>query len=122
MYLGVRTSTEGNVTVIALEGQITLGESSGDLRDAIKDALAAGATNLLLDLEQVSYIDSAGMGEIVGAWVACARTGATLKLLHLQPRVHGMMRVTRLLSVLESFEDRDEAIRSFESVGSGARG
>jgi anti-sigma B factor antagonist len=118
MYLGVRTSVAGNVTIIALEGQITLGESSGDLRDAIKDAMASGATNILLDLADVTYIDSAGMGEIVGAWVAVARRGHTLKLVHLQRRVEGMMKVTRLLTVLESFEDRDEALRSFDTADS----
>ena len=56
------------------------------------------------------------MGEIVGAWVACERRGHTLKLVHLQRRVEGMMKVTRLLTVLESFEDREEAIRSFATT------
>jgi anti-sigma B factor antagonist len=116
MYLNVRTSKEKHVAVLALEGNITLGEASGDLRDAVKDVLAAGEKNILLDLGEVSYIDSASLGELIGAWVACARAGATLKLLHLQRRVKGLMQVTRLLTVFECFDDRDEAIRSFEAV------
>jgi anti-sigma B factor antagonist len=119
MYLNIRTSKEKNVTVVALEGNITLGEASGDLRDAIKDVLAAGEKNLILDLGEVSYIDSAGLGELIGAWVSCTRAGATLKLLHLQRRVKGLMQVTRLLTVFECFEDREQAIRSFEVAAVG---
>jgi len=96
-----------------MEGQITLGEASSDLRDAVRDALTAGALNILLDLGGVSYIDSAGLGELIGAWVACARAGATMKLLHLQRRVEGLMQITRLLTVFEAFEDREKALRSF---------
>jgi anti-sigma B factor antagonist len=114
MYLSIRTFKERHVIVVALEGNITLGEASGDLRDAIKDLLAAGEKNIVLDLAEVSYIDSAGLGELIGAWVSCARAGAALRLLHLQRRVKGLMQVTRLLTVFECFEDREEAIHSFE--------
>jgi anti-sigma B factor antagonist len=120
MFLNIRTVTERNVTTIMLDGCVTLGEASGDLRDAIKEVLAAGETNILVDLAAVPYIDSAGMGEFIGAFVACGKSGATLKFLHLQRRVRGLMQITRLLTVFETFEDREEALRSFARVPAAA--
>lgn len=115
MSLNVEKRLRGDVIVIGLRGNITLGEASGALRDAVKETAAAGSKKILLDLGGVSYIDSAGLGELVGAYATCERDGAKLKLLHLTKKVQGLMQMTRLLTVFEAFEDEAEAVKSFES-------
>lgn len=122
MFLKVQSTTEQNVTIVSFEGQITVPEERGVLRNAIREALAANAASILLDLSRVSYIDSAGLGELIEAWVACSDKGVAIKLLHLQSRVAGMMQITRLLSVFECFDDRGEALRSFESAQAVGQG
>ena len=113
MSLSIEKRLRGDVVVIALSGKITLGEASGALRDAVKDTVAAGSKNILLDLGGVGYIDSAGLGELVGSYATCERSGARLKLLNLTKKVEGLMQMTRLLTVFESFDDESEAVKSF---------
>jgi anti-sigma B factor antagonist len=102
-----------NVAVIDLNGRVTLGEASGSLRDTIKDLLAKDNKNILLNMENVSYIDSSGLGEIVGAFATVSNRGGRLKLLGLQQRVHDLMQLTKLYSVFEIFTGETEAVRSF---------
>jgi anti-sigma B factor antagonist len=106
-------TTDGDVTIVRLEGKITLGDGSGALRDAVRNVLANGATNVLLDLGGVSYIDSSGLGELVGCYAAAHNRGAKMKLLHLQKRVEGLMQITRLTTLFETFEDEAQAVQSF---------
>lgn len=113
MTLKSRIRTEPAVTILTLEGNITLGEASGALRDAVRNVVASGAKNLLIDLGGVHYIDSAGLGELVGAYATAESKGVTVKLLHLQKKVQGLMQITRLITVFEVFEDEAEAVRSF---------
>lgn len=120
MALKVEKRLRGDVVVIALNGNITLGEASGDLRDAVKEVSGSGSTRILLDLGGVGYIDSAGLGELVGAFATCERAGAKLKLVNLTKKVEGLMQMTRLLTVFESFEDEDEAVKSFSKPAAGA--
>ena len=112
--------TEGNLTIIRLEGKITLGEGSGALRDTVRNVLAGGATNVLLDLGGVNYIDSAGLGELVGCYATAQNKGAKMKLLHLQKRVEGLLQITKLTTVFEVFEDEAQALRSFQSTGTAS--
>lgn len=113
MKLKTRIRTEPAVTILSLEGNITLGEASGGLRDAVRQAIQSGATNLLIDLGGVNYIDSAGLGELVGAYHTAQGKNVTMKLLNLQKKVEGLMQVTRLITVFEVFENEIEAVQSF---------
>jgi anti-sigma B factor antagonist len=104
-----------NVAVVDLSGRVTLGEASGSLRDTIKDLLASDHKNILLNLQDVSYIDSSGLGELVGAFATVSNRGGRLKLLGLQQRVHDLLQITKLYSVFETFTDETTAIRRFQS-------
>jgi anti-sigma B factor antagonist len=115
MSLRIEKRLRGDVIVIGLNGNITLGEASGALRDAVKETAAAGNKKILLDLGGVAYIDSAGLGELVGSYATCERAGAKLKLLNLTKKVEGLMQMTRLLTVFESFDDEAEAVKSYGS-------
>ncbi len=102
-----------DVTILDLDGSIRLGEEESHLRDAVKNLLAAGQTKLLLNLEQVDYIDSSGIGALVYSFTTARRHDGQLKLLNLTQRVHDVLTLTKLLSVFEEFKDEDEAIKSF---------
>jgi len=116
MSLKATVTSDGDVKIIRLEGKITLGEGSGTLRDTVRRVFDEGAMKLLLDLGGVSYIDSAGLGELVGCYTSANNKGAKLKLLHLQKRVEGLMQMTKLYLLFEAFEDEAEAVRSFRTA------
>src|SRR5262245_48911108 len=101
MSIKATIKLDGDVTIIRLDGKITLGEGSGTLRDTVRNVLGKDAKNLLLDLGGVTYIDSGGLGELVGCHVAADNRGAKIKLLHLQKNVHGLMQVTKLITMFE---------------------
>jgi anti-sigma B factor antagonist len=103
----------GDVAIVDLNGRITLGDGSGVVRETVKDMLKKGQKNLLLNLGEVSYIDSSGLGELVGAYATSANQGAQIKLLNVQKRVHDLLQVTKLLTVFESFTSETAALRSF---------
>lgn len=101
------------VTILEPKGKITIGAGDIVLRDAVKDALEAGGLNILLDLNQVSTIDSSGVGEMVSAYTTVTNRGGKLKLLNLPAKVVDILQITQLITVFESFDDEDEAIASF---------
>jgi len=109
-------TTDGDVTIVWLEGKITLGDGSGGLRETVRKVLENGAKKVLVDLGGVSYIDSAGLGELVGCYAAAENRGASMKLLHLQKRVEGLMQITKLTTLFEVFEDEGQALRSFNKT------
>jgi len=119
MSLKTSTDIRDNVAIIRLAGNITLGEASGQLRDIVKQTLAAGHKAIILDLGGVAYIDSAGLGELVGCYATASNQNATLKLLNLQKKVQGLMQITKLTTVFESFEDEAQAVRSLQSLRAG---
>jgi anti-sigma B factor antagonist len=102
------------VTVLDLSGRITLGEGSVQLRDAIRDLIAKGQHSILLDLGEVNYIDSSGLGELVSAYTTARNQGAALKLLKLTKKVHDLLQLTKLYTVFEIFDDEASAIASFK--------
>ena len=118
MSLQAYTRIDSGVAVIELEGRVTLGEGSSLMRDAILDALAKGYKNILLDLENVSYIDSAGLGELVGCDAFADAKGANIKLVHLQKKVKGLLQITKLITIFETFEDENLAVKSFQQANS----
>lgn len=103
----------GDVTVIDAEGRITLGEGSSAFRETIRDRVAKGDKKILLNLGEVSYIDSSGIGELVSAFTTVTNHGGALKLLNLTKRVKDLLQITKLYTVFEVFDDEATAVRSF---------
>lgn len=115
MSLKISVRQVGNVAILDLNGRVTLGEASGALRDTIKDLLSKDQKNIVLNLAGVSYIDSSGLGELVGGFATVSNRGGGLKLLNVQQRVHELMQITKLYSVFETFTDEAAAVRSFQA-------
>jgi anti-sigma B factor antagonist len=103
----------GPVAIVDLEGRITLGEGCGLVRQAVRELVNGGSRNILLNLQGVTYVDSAGLGEMAGSYVTVARLGGQLKLLHSQTRIQNLLQVTKLYALLVAFDDEAEALRSF---------
>jgi anti-sigma B factor antagonist len=101
------------VTIVDLSGRITLGEGSVVLRDAVKDLLGKGQKKILLNLGDVSYIDSSGIGELVSAFTSVRNQGGELKLLHLTKKVHDLLQITKLYTVFDVKDDEAGAIAAF---------
>jgi len=102
------------VAVLDLSGRITLGEGSVQIRDAIRELLGKGRKSILLDLGEVNYIDSSGLGELVSAYTSARNQGAALKLLKLTKKVHDLLQLTKLYTVFDIFDDEAVAIASFK--------
>ena len=105
----------GDVTILDLNGKITLGEGDELLKDKINSLAAAGQRKVLLNLENVPYVDSAGLGVIVGTYTTITRQGGGLKLLRLTKRIEDLLAITKLLTVFETFDDEADAVRSFQA-------
>ena len=101
------------VTIVDLSGRITLGEGSVVLRDNIRDLLGKGTKKILLNLGDVSYIDSSGIGELVSAYTTVRNQGGELKLLNLTKQVHDLLQITKLYTVFDVKDDETSAVKSF---------
>ena len=121
MSLKAEVRQAGDVSVVDLSGRVTLGEGSGLVRSTIKELVNSGRKNILLNLKSVTYIDSAGLGEIVGAYATVTNVGGNIKLLHPQAKVHDLLQITKLYTVFVAFDDEVEALRSFASAAAGGR-
>ena len=113
MSVKLNTRQVGDVTVIDVSGRITLGEGSSALRDALRELVAKGNKKILLNLGDVSYIDSSGIGEMVSSFTTVTNHGGQLKLLGLTKRVKDLLQITKLYTVFEVFDDESTAVRSF---------
>ena len=102
------------VTILDLKGKITLGEGDEALKDKINSLILQDRKRLLLNLEGVPYIDSAGLGEIVRTYTTVSRQGGQLKLVNLTKRITDLLSITKLLTVFETFESESEALASFK--------
>jgi anti-sigma B factor antagonist len=109
----VEVRHSGNVAIVDLSGKITLGEGCGMVRSTIKDLVGAGHKNILINLKDVSYLDSAGLGELVGSYATISNSGGHVKLLHAQGKVKDLLAVTKLYTVFITFDDESEALRSY---------
>ena len=116
MALNVVEKEITGVTVLEMAGRITLGEESNLLRTKLKDILSQGKTRLVLDLGEVSYIDSAGLGTLVAGYTSAQNQGATLKLANLTKRFNEQLNITKLVTVFEVFNSVQDAVKSFESA------
>jgi anti-sigma B factor antagonist len=109
----VSTRQVDGVTILDLSGRITLGEGSVQLRDVVRDLLSKGNKHLLLNLGEVNYIDSSGIGELVSAFTTIRNQGGELKLLNLTKKVHDLLQITKLYTVFDIKNDEATAIGSF---------
>ena len=111
MKIEARHST--GVTILEPKGKITIGVGDVALREAVSEALEAGARNILVNLGGVSTIDSSGIGELVSAYTTVSNRGGKLKLFNLPPKVSDILQITQLISVFEVFDNEEEAVNSF---------
>ena len=113
MPLNVRNRKINEVAILDLSGKITLGESTGVLRDEIASLIAQGETKILVNMAGVSYVDSAGLGELLGAYTTAASHGASLKLLHLGGKMRDLLQITKLYTVFQTFDNESTALSSY---------
>jgi anti-sigma B factor antagonist len=105
----------GEVMVLDIKGKITLGEGDEQLKDKVNSLVNQGHRKMILNLAEVPYLDSAGLGEVVRAYTTVSRQGGSLKLLSLTKRITDLLSITKLLTVFETFDSEDEAVRSFSA-------
>ncbi|MBO0910900.1 MAG: STAS domain-containing protein [Acidobacteria bacterium] len=113
MNLRVSTRQVDGVDIVDCNGRITLGEGSVILRDTVKDLLAKGHRKILLNLGEVNYIDSSGIGELVSAYTTTKNQGGELKLLNLTKKVHDLLQITKLYTVFDVKDDEAAAVKAF---------
>jgi anti-sigma B factor antagonist len=113
MGIQVTTRQVGDVSVVDVVGRITLGEGGSTLREIIQDLVSKGNKKVLLNLGEVSYIDSSGIGELVSAFTTVTNRGGVMKLLNLTKRVQGLLQITKLYTVFEVFDSEISAMHSF---------
>jgi anti-sigma B factor antagonist len=113
MSVKLTTRQIGDVTVIDAAGRITLGEGSSTFRDTIKELTAKGHKKVLLNLGEVSYIDSSGIGELVSGFTTVSNAGGQLKLLKLTKRIQDLLQITKLYTIFEVFDDEATGLASF---------
>src|SRR5262245_17162416 len=112
----VEARRNGEVEILDLNGKLTLGEPTAALRDAIRNLISQGHKLILLNLAKIAYIDSAGIGELVSSFAAVEKQGGALKLVNLEKRVHGILQMTKILTVFEVFENEQAAVASFDDI------
>lgn len=113
MVLRATYRDAGGVTVVDISGRVVLGESSALVRKTIRELLDDQRSNILLNLADVDYIDSSGIGELVSAYMAVKNRGGSLKLLQLTKKVRDLLQLTKLFTVFEVYSDESTAVRSF---------
>ena len=116
MTMKASTRLVDGIAVVDLSGRITLGEGSVVLRDTIRDVVAQGNKKILLNLGDVTYIDSSGIGELVSGFTSVRNQGGELKLLNLTKKVHDLLQITKLYTVFDIKDDEASAIASFKAA------
>ena len=115
MSMTIKTRQVDGVTILDLSGRIVLGEGSVQLRDTIKELIAKGQKHILLNLGDVNYIDSSGLGELVSAFTTVRNAGGELKLLSLTKKVHDLLQITKLYTVFDIKDDEASAVSAFSA-------
>ena len=106
------------ITVVDMSGRITLGEGCTQLRELVREQLGKGTKHLLLNLADVTYIDSSGIGELVSGFTTVSNQGGKLKLLNLTKKVHDLLQITKLYTVFDVYDDEAKAVTSFAKADS----
>jgi anti-sigma B factor antagonist len=114
MSLKITPREVSHISILDIDGRIVLGQEIGDLRDAVRGLVAQGKKKVLLNLANVDYIDSSGVGELVGSFTTVRNAGGELKLLNLTQKVHDVLHVTKLYTVFDIKDDEFTAIKSFD--------
>ena len=104
------------ITILDMTGRLVLDQGDAIFRERIAEVVARGQMQIVLNLKNVTYIDSAGVGVMVAKYLSVRRAGGEMKLLHLTPRSTRVMTITKLLTVFETFDDEEEAVRSFKAA------
>ncbi len=112
--LNIRERQAGDVTILDMEGKITIGEGSVAVRSAVRRLLEEGKKKILLNLAAVGYVDSSGIGELVSSFTTINREGGQLKLLNLTQKIQDLLAITKLLTVFDVYEDEAAALNSFK--------
>jgi len=112
--LNIRERQAGDVTILDLEGRITIGDGNVSLRNAIRRLIQEGKKKILLNLAGVSYVDSSGIGELVSSYTTIGREKGQLKLLNLTQKIQDLLAITKLLTVFDTYEDESAALNSFQ--------
>jgi anti-sigma B factor antagonist len=115
VFMQIEERAVGDVIVLDLKGKITLGEGDELLKDKVNSLVNQGHKKIVLNLADVPYIDSAGLGEVVRTYTTVSRQGGSLKLLNLTKRITDLLSITKLLTVFETFDSENEAVRSFSA-------
>jgi anti-sigma B factor antagonist len=115
MSMKIKTRHVNGVTILDLSGRITLGEGSVTIRDEVRNVIAAGSKKILLNLGDINYIDSSGIGELVSAFTTVKNGGGELKLLNLTKKVHDLLQITKLYTVFDIKDDEASAVAAFAS-------
>ena len=113
MSLKLTTHEKGDVIIVDTSGKLTLGEGTSALRNKLRELVDGGSRRILLNMADVTYIDSSGLGELVAAHTTIITAGGQMKLLNLAKRAHDLLKITKLYTVFETFEDEASAIGSF---------
>jgi anti-sigma B factor antagonist len=113
MSLKITMRETADATILDMSGRVTLGEGLGDLRDSIREALSGTRKNIVLNLGEVSYIDSSGLGQLIGSYASVRERGGQMKLVNLQKKVVDLMQITKLLTVFETYNSETAALASF---------
>ncbi len=104
---------KGDVLILDLEGKILIGEGIDELRECINSAIKEKEAKILLNFDQVPYLDSTGLGEVVRSYTSVKKEGGTVKIVNLTNKVHDLLSVTKLITVFETFEEEEKALGSF---------
>jgi anti-sigma B factor antagonist len=111
--LNISERQAGDVTILDLDGKVTIGEGSVALRNAIRRLIGEGKKKILLNLAGVGYVDSSGIGELVSSFTTVNKEGGQLKLLNLTQKIQDLLAITKLLTVFDTFENEGEALGSY---------
>jgi len=120
--LTIKERASGDVTVLDLSGRITIGDGSVQLREAVRKLLDDGKKKILLNLGDVSYVDSSGIGELVSSYTTTNNNGGELKLLNLTKKIQDLLMITKLLTVFETYDNESEARDSYKKQPDAAPG
>ncbi len=111
----IETRTIGDVTLLDVSGKITLGEGTMTVRNTVRDIVKANGKKIILNLADVNYIDSSGIGELVSSYTTVTNNGGSLKLLNLTKKIQELLAITKLLTVFQVFDNEQSALASFSA-------